>query len=424
MFVPAPRRSTPGTTVVTQVAACRAGGGSYLTVADAMLDADVLNQFTTFNSGLTTRGLMESGILDFRRYKNTDYSASYRRSSSVGRVITALFGGLYYQSINNAMVEQPITGFFGNGVIFNVDSLEDFTNSAIMTNLMNQAKTECLIKAKDQKFDVSESLTGMKQTVVLLAERTEQLLRSFNAVRKGNIPAALGALGLRPVQLKRFRGKDAASIWLELQYGWLPLVSDIYDAFNTVRDLIAPAGPAKDQFTVVRRLTTPLFLADPFYDTPSWVSAVLKSEAQGWVEVRYRFRINDPTAHLLSSLELLNPAYVAWVATPYSFVLDWLLPVSTVLQAMSAHIGLQFTDGYTSSLTWGKQSCQASTRNTGFYIKMLEVGSTTATAERLNMRRVALSDFPLASLYFRFPFHSNTRIANAIALVGASRKWH
>lgn len=422
MFVSAPRRTAPGNTTDTLVIACRAGGANYPNFAQALANANVLNQSTSTAGSSTSRASMLNGCAAYKRYINTTYSATYTSRQAQGRVISVLRSGVNHISINNQMYPSSVTGFFGNGVTFNVEAdLNNLLNLAIIQNMVNAAKSDALISAKDQKMDVSETLTGLPKTLVMIAERSTQILRAYNAVRKGNLPAAIGNLGLHNVQLRRFRRKDAANIWLELQYGWLPLLSDIYDGFNLVKEFIAPLVP-KDQFSVVARREQPLIIRGPNYDTASWNTATASTEGVAKCEVKYRFRVDNPTAHLMSQLEVLNPLYVAWVALPFSFVLDWLVPVGTTLSALSSHIGLQFTTGYVSQVTWGSSSIKASSRKTGVYIKMLETGETSARVERLIMNRTPLASFPIPTFYIQSPF-SNKRIVNAIALVDASRKW-
>jgi hypothetical protein len=48
---------------------------------------------------------------------------------------------------------------------------------------------------------------------------------------------------------------------------------------------------------------------------------------------------------------LENPLAVAWEVVPFSFVLDWWIPVGNILQAYSDARGLSFGSGYTSHRT-------------------------------------------------------------------------
>ena len=56
-------------------------------------------------------------------------------------------------------------------------------------------------------------------------------------------------------------------------------------------------------------------------------------------------------ARAFNQLGLLNPVSLAWELVPWSFVVDWVLPIGSVLSALSAPAGLIFIDGSLSART-------------------------------------------------------------------------
>jgi len=431
MYVSAPHRSTNGSTIVTTAVQVRAGGSLYLTPQEALLNADILNQSTTKNAGSTVRADMMSGIVSYHNYDNTQYSCQYRTWKSSGRVKTVQKQGLYYASLNNLLFP-GFVGFFGTGVD---DYLADISpsgtslspqaiyNRSVMVNVSNRAKAECLNKASQSKLDLSEALVGLVPTVRMVASSVSKLLLAWNATRKGNFLLAFQQLGILPKKSMSKYPEDIASFWLEIQYGWLPLLSDIFNGVDLVNTLLKSDGEHKNQFTVVRRLTEQLYMRSPVAEASSWLDLTSSTSGQCSVEVRYRFRVSDPNIAFLSSLGLTNPFYTVWVAVPFSFVVDWVLPVSDWLQALSAPLGLQFVSGYQTLKSWGLAQVSASRRNTGAYVKIMEVGNTTAICEGAYMIRTKFSSWPIAVPYIRFPFNSDRRVANAIALITTSRKF-
>jgi len=109
--------------------------------------------------------------------------------------------------------------------------------------------------------------------------------------------------------------------WLELQYGWLPLVGDIQAAAEAVGNLVE--RPTQRTFRVSR--------------------SVRKSERVQWgnylyvkntyVHKRY-MKVTIFAAPNPFTLNLVDVATVAWEKTSYSFVADWFLPIGDYLGAM------------------------------------------------------------------------------------------
>lgn len=434
MYVFAPSLTHPGTLNVTQGVSVRTGTPTVFTpettVAAALALADNMTNSQQVPMGRTIRGNMQSGVVGYKRYVNTPYSASYKRYRSFGRVKTVITSGGRFFALNN-FVAQGYTGFFDTGADEYLDDIdpsgsslrpEAIYNRAVMLNLLNRCKSEARQKASSRTFDVSEALVDVSKTVEMVASRLTQLLRFAGAVRKGNLPAALAALGITRANLRSLSLKDFSQIWLELQYGWKPLCSDIVDGVKLVNGLMNPSVN-RSQFVVTRRGEQGLWVRRPIPNTSGWLDMETKASGKATCEVKYRFAISDPVYNFLNGLGVTNPIYTVWVASPYSFLVDWVLPVSDWLQALTAPIGLQFTSGYSTLISEGSSQTKASRRNTGAYTKAFEVGSTDSICELGTIKREAFASWPTWLPYIRFPFGSPEKMATAIALVNTSRSW-
>ena len=58
-------------------------------------------------------------------------------------------------------------------------------------------------------------------------------------------------------------------------------------------------------------------------------------------------RITNPNTALLTQLGLTNPLLVAWDIIPFSFVVDWFIPVSTYLKRYNDMAGFSYVDPVT-----------------------------------------------------------------------------
>ncbi|UJQ85567.1 MAG: putative maturation protein [Yuhrihovirus faecenecus] len=397
-----------------------------------------------FNNGvngiaiLRKRNLMQKGVIGYKKYTPTNYYAFSGRTLRVGGA-----KGVYRQSTNPLRfgvryreIGFGYTGGSGTGVgepwraFLRSDTYNTPTaiaNRAIIANTINRVNSEILVKARNNKMSLGESLVDVDRTVVMVATKGIQVYQAFRFLRSGQINKAFQALDLTSLTDKRGRNvQNASSVsarWLALQYGWLPLLSDIWDGVNFVNEKFKDP---KSTFVVSRKakqqLLNPGWVFN-FNDEP-WYNAKGTSDVLTSVSQKYVLKVKDQTMAYLASIGLDNPLYVAWQAIPYSFVLDWLLPVSDWLQALSTPLGLQLVSGYRSVRTEGFIRFEAvsfgvnpSDQNTVF------IGEPTKSTFTFNeLSRDKLTTFPIVQPYFRFPFSNPQRLTSAIALIQERRR--
>lgn len=435
MFTPAPYVKGNGSAGYSRTIQARANVKN-ATFLDAMNARYTLNQSGSAPGPETIKGLCQKGVVAYKKYKPTSYTALYRNRSASGRHIVVFRDGppfyqyvaqnyqlgLGYSGFNSTGLSDPlgVLDHAGTGT-----SIQALYNRAVVQNLKNRAISECRQKATQVKLDMAEALVGLPQSVIMVAQRASQLARAYLFFRKGNIQGALLILGIHRQQLSRtFSRKSRADAWLELQFGWLPLMSDIHDGMLLANELLSE--PKVKQFYAKRRLEQELSVFPPAITSGPNIWKDLRTSAEGHcsVEVRYNFRVSNATIAFLNSLSLLNPLYVVWVAVPFSFVVDWLIPVGDWLQSLSSTLGLQFIDGYATCRSWGSAEASASGRtDISPTVILHEEGSTSASAGLSRITRDAYSAWPWPVPYVRFPFSSDRRLANAIALIDSTRKY-
>lgn len=212
-------------------------------------------------------------------------------------------------------------------------------------------------------FDSSLGVTlaELPKTIDLVGSSAKRIAKALQSFRRRDITGAFNALGIDTVvnnshkrdlikSSKRSRKTPkaiedfASNAWLETTYGWTPLLSEIDNAAkdlakgweNHDSDIIA-RGTAKEKGSCKQ----------PGRD--SWVPSGALSEQIADYDVRYgftaRFRVIDSNLRTLSSLGLINPLEVAWELVPYSFVVDWFLPIGSWINNLDATAGIQFVSG-------------------------------------------------------------------------------
>jgi len=271
------------------------------------------------------------------------------------------------------------------------------------TNIRNQTRTECLLKLADGKAELGAAIGEAKQTANMLADNWYVLLNGYMALKKGN----WGYFGRK---LKNLTAKDIANLRLELVYGFIPLMQDCEGAYSLLREKLAPAPIISATRTVSDSSTV-----SGSYNSPGW-------DSNGHAKRSHRTKVyatpDLSRARTANRAGLLNPLAIAWELTPWSFVLDWGLPIGNVLSALTATTGLTFVGGYDALHVEGEVTA-----------RMKPNGSTIESSPRQGKMRLAhykrskLTGFPKPVPYAKSPF-STSHVLNALALwTQAHKRW-
>lgn len=268
----------------------------------------------------------------------------------------------------------------------------------VPSGAVNQALLEATLKLKSQKINLGTAVGESRQTLGMLVERISQYVNAYRAARRGQWQKAGRILGFRNWS----RPKTWASGWLEYQYGWKPLFADIYGA----QEQLKAGFRSKDQtFSVVRQVTVP---EKPEVYNQS--DATWSGDARTFVRVKLWAKVDNAELLAASQLGVVNPAELAWELTPFSFLVDWILPIGGFLQGITATAGLSFTAGI---VTYGAEYDVVGTA----VLPADSVGSPPTSRKRVKaMRRSVLAGFPHALPYMKNPF-STQRAITTMALL-------
>lgn len=242
----------------------------------------------------------------------------------------------YRSSIwNNFWYGLPDVGFGLSGLSKNPD---------IPTMSRNEAVTKALNKLADQSANLGENLATLGQTM--------RMLRSPVTALVGGLKSVWDNRTLRPyiresfVSLQKKGLLNAASEkYLEYVYGWKPLMQDIHGLIALAKERGERPLMLSAQHTAKRKVGIPFGNAFDF-SGKCW-NDIWGGTADSKVRCKLYARI-DPNwsgTRTLNQLGLANPVALAWELTTMSFVVDWLLPIGPVLNAMSAPAGLAFVNG-------------------------------------------------------------------------------
>lgn len=217
-------------------------------------------------------------------------------------------------------------------------------------------------RARRSDFSLPVALLEGRQTVQMVAQTARTLASAISNLRRGNLRGAMRALRVEPSrsQVERFNRRfgvnpntTAANYWLQLQYGWIPLLHDVYNSAEALaiavnyEELMTTSVKASTRLKGGQSWTNHVLEVSPAY-RGNVVASVNLSRRAVW-----RFRPN--AADLPGLFGLTNPLSVVWEIIPFSFVADWFLPIGNYLEALDVplrftHVG--GTEGFREHTTW------------------------------------------------------------------------
>lgn len=184
-----------------------------------------------------------------------------------------------------------------------------------------------------------ESLSELTETGRMIHKRASQIASIANALRNRKFGRLESILKQElPQRVKRLpKGKELANGWLELEFGWKPLIQDVYAAMEVYRNGIAKRGQMVRAFGMKSGHYKPSESGINYMNGYSNLEAGMLSER---IKSKAYGIVSNPAAYTLNELGLANPALLAWQLLPFSFVVDWFLPISQILGTITNRVGL------------------------------------------------------------------------------------
>lgn len=202
--------------------------------------------------------------------------------------------------------------------------------------------------------------------------------------------------------------KTISAGWLSYQYGWKPLLADLYgsidESFRHVLNRYSTFEGKAHQHDILKR--------DGYADNGSFMFP-FKARYDHFCKIG--ITVDNTKVLDLDRWSSLNPVSIAWECLPYSFVVDWLIDVGGTMRNFETALlrGRSFKSGYVSE----------GVRRTGF-----SSGSDTSRSRyfatgrwsynSVTFQRTILPSYPFPVLPRVRPRLGTTRLLNAAALLG------
>lgn len=178
-------------------------------------------------------------------------------------------------------------------------------------------------KVKGQSVNLQNSLAESRQTIDMIRSLFVRLVKTLIAAKHGNLKSVFSNLFPKD-------SKELSNDYLVWQFGIRPLVSDLDGILKSISS--SGIQPTFDVNVTRSNRGGGTYTQKSVYGLP--FSA--RNNVEWEVHVRYKARVEVtlPYTKDLAILGFTNPAATLWEVTPWSFLIDWLLPIGKYLDQL------------------------------------------------------------------------------------------
>lgn len=208
-------------------------------------------------------------------------------------------------------------------------------------DLRVQSKLATAVRGSD--FNLGVSLAELPESLRLVASSVSNVCQALIASKQGRWSDVVRFLsrtpsGRRAVLNKQTKKKyldrldrhDIDGCWNALTYGWMPALQDIEEAMKAFAAVTEPANTlCYTARSFVGRTGT----------VPNIYNDFLLTQDAKWT-LKYNLTLRERLT-TVRKLQLPAVASVVWELLPYSFVLDWFVPISSYLSTYSTFAGFE-----------------------------------------------------------------------------------
>lgn len=290
--------------------------------------------------------------------------------------------------------------------------------------LYQRAVNRALIDLKDSVVDYGIMLAEARKTADFVAHTARTALKALRLTKRGNLKGAAGVLGIDGRSFKNTfnikRGhrrfdREMSKRWLELQYGWTPLMRDIQGVLADFEKgfLREPRIAVTKESRHTEKLKVP---HQYWYGNSAYWLGSTDTEYEFICRVRLDYVLDADLVGLRQAAQkgVVSPLPAIWESIPWTFVSDWLVPVGEFLQTLDSSLGLTFKGGSWTTVTKARTIGQTRFFSGSPLVKA--DGQATGYITKYSMNRNVFEKEPSGGLYFKNPF-SATHAISALALL-------
>lgn len=266
--------------------------------------------------------------------------------------------------VTQAVLTQYVNRGYWDGRISNIEFRNRVQSPISLPNdltVKDEAWSKLRQKIMDQDINVGVVLAEANKTSDLIYDTARRIALAIRALRKGDMVGLKRHIPMlnrghlkdlaRDLKLTK---RDIHSYWLELQYGWKPLLMDVHGGAVALAKTNVPGRDVIHVSASSHRTIVSTFGRDNL-----GLRGSITHTGKCWLTYKIR---NDGLV-AANRLGLLNPALIAWELVPFSFVADWFVNIGDVIKESTAFAGLTILDSGSSY----KQTATGLARSNGVY---------------------------------------------------------
>lgn len=282
-------------------------------------------------------------------------ASQWLRSSNPNKIGTVNHLGVYSQRTNHSWNKtQGPPESIGYSALGDQSIANTFPQSQF--DLIWTANEELELLAKliaevnSHSFNMGVSLAEVDKLAETVTSTVRNLVGGIGdlaSMRLVNFVRRFGAEPPSRKKRKRLTTQDVSGRFLEMRYAWAPTIADVYEAAKAFEAI--SNGPRKVKFKASRRIRRQTWYGTNYCRVPQTI------------EVRRAYRVlMREEVGFQAQLGLSHPGSILWERLPWSFVIDWFLPIGTYLSVLGVLPLMKARWVCTSSIRWnsyGSQKC-------------------------------------------------------------------
>lgn len=258
--------------------------------------------------------------------------------------------------------------------------------------------TQLRLKIKDESINLGQTLAEYKQAASMFGNAARGVVNAWRTFRKKQPRRGLGPC-------------TVPAAHLVYTYGVAPLVSDLYDSVEAL--VLRLDHPVRRRYFVRNKIQQSKEVASAHGNGPMTIYASIKQSQHVTAYIEF-----DLEKAALFNYGFGNPIELGWEVIPYSFVIDWMIPIGDYLASLDA---LRAVDtirvARVEKVAYDHNAILEAQNYFGTWYNSYTYGCYPATRKYRSHERIVSHSIPLPALPKWSPSSSYKAAVNGLALL-------